>query len=242
MSNFAEPAGATKKSLLGSDYREEIDGYPPLPSPPETISKYTVARLRQGLSFADQMLRNKKRMVSPLAGHCLATYTSAFKNITEMQYQSEHERNAMLTNILMNLTRSGRALGRISRIRAAYPSYLVSNIPIIEAIILAVADEYFERHGERPLYYNFWMPKVTGYSQTAMPKRPVPRTEGKVATAMYRRQKMAWDQMVNLQKQARMRYGDYQFMFGTEAVVDPDIWLDLAAENDVKSADPDAPA
>ena len=83
------------------DYPKEEAGSPPVPTPPNEIDDYTEDRLRQGLQFADMMLRNKQKRVSPLPGHCLAIYAAAIRAVLEEDFEHDDEKNNLLSTIMM---------------------------------------------------------------------------------------------------------------------------------------------
>lgn len=99
LTNFVRKARATTKTLLGDKYLEEVTSNPVAPEPPKDISAYTEARLKEGLLYADQTLRNKKRKVSPGAQHCLTMYQCAIKDVLAQDYDNEEERTLLLRNL-----------------------------------------------------------------------------------------------------------------------------------------------
>ena len=94
-------ARATTKSLLGSDYQEEIVETPRFPDPLSDVSKYDEARLKEGLAFADQTLRNTHRRVSPITSHCLNLYKSTVKAVLTEEYDDETQREELLATVFL---------------------------------------------------------------------------------------------------------------------------------------------
>lgn len=98
---FLRRPRASTKSVLGADYQEEIIDKPTVPEPPPSISVYTEERLKEGLTFADHTLRNRKRIVSPITNHCLTLYKATVKAILLEEYADEDERKELLSNVLL---------------------------------------------------------------------------------------------------------------------------------------------
>ena len=65
---------AATKVLLGSDYEEVIRTTPSPPVPMEKAEEYTLSRVKAGLLYADNILRNTIRKLSPLGQRALALY------------------------------------------------------------------------------------------------------------------------------------------------------------------------
>ncbi|KAL2874762.1 hypothetical protein SGCOL_010015 [Colletotrichum sp. CLE4] len=72
---------------------------PVVPEPPHLLSAYNDQRLRQGLSFADQTLRQTQRKVSPITGHCLNIYKTTLKAVLEQDYDGEEEKEKLLAQV-----------------------------------------------------------------------------------------------------------------------------------------------
>jgi hypothetical protein len=98
LTDFIQRARAPTKWLLGSDYQVTTDKGP---MPPVDASKYSDARLKEGLAFADYKLCDKTRKVSPVASHCLTIYKSTLRALLEKEYVDEDERTSLLSNVIM---------------------------------------------------------------------------------------------------------------------------------------------
>src|SRR5690554_1270179 len=94
-------AKAATQSPLGTDHDDKVTTPAKAPIPPNNIHQYNDERLKEGLRYADQRLRNKTRKVSPIAGHCLSLYKGSVKSIRTHDYVDKEEREALLSNVLM---------------------------------------------------------------------------------------------------------------------------------------------
>jgi hypothetical protein len=82
------------------DYPKEAADSSTAPISPNDIDDYTNDRLRQGLLFANTVLRNKKKRVSPLTGHCLEIYAATVRAVLEEDFEHRDEKNSLLSTIM----------------------------------------------------------------------------------------------------------------------------------------------
>jgi hypothetical protein len=73
------------RTLLGSSYTSDIDTIPEIPKPKASLEDYSTMDFRQGLSYADFVLRNQQRKLSPLGQRALLHYKEACASLLELE-------------------------------------------------------------------------------------------------------------------------------------------------------------
>ena len=68
---------ASTKVLLGDEYSESIDFTTPAPKPLKSAKDYDIPRVRNGLLYAESVLQNTERKLSPLGQQWIAIYKEA---------------------------------------------------------------------------------------------------------------------------------------------------------------------
>ncbi|KAI9659613.1 MAG: hypothetical protein M1831_003694 [Alyxoria varia] len=119
MSKENEPGDLTVKrnrggtnTMLGSMYRDTPRENPTPPSPEKDIKKYTDDRVKQGLAYADERLRNTKRKVSPLSEKALIYYKSECKTFLSTEHPAKKDHLAIcLYNYEKSLSMERKLLG-----------------------------------------------------------------------------------------------------------------------------------
>lgn len=76
---------ATTRALLGDKYQETVTDIPSPPKPVECSEEYTKEKLQEGLLYADSVLRNKDRKLSPIGIRAMMIYKDACAGLLDMQ-------------------------------------------------------------------------------------------------------------------------------------------------------------
>lgn len=138
------------------------------------------------------------------------------------------------------------------------PPHLRGNIPVIQATIHAVLDQYFERHEIHQDEPVFWTPKLKVYEEAqarkeqgrekaladieqereTIEKAAIERVKKLVREAerperksTYRRQKVAWLKLVKLSPTKWCEVGKNDYM-NIAAPIGPEVWWNLALEEE----------
>ncbi|KAI1396762.1 hypothetical protein F4819DRAFT_116995 [Hypoxylon fuscum] len=90
---------SSTKSLLGTNYEETVDGSIAPLVPPQDVNGYTDDRLKEGLAFVNNVLRNPKRRISPIGSHCLEMYKASVKDVLDKDYEDDQEKDLLVKNI-----------------------------------------------------------------------------------------------------------------------------------------------
>ncbi|KAK3361271.1 hypothetical protein B0T24DRAFT_642865 [Lasiosphaeria ovina] len=98
---YTTPVGrrrARTNELLGGEFRPAVE-VPTAPFPPASHTMYDEQRLKEGLFYADQTLRNATQRASPLVSHCMTMYKTCLKAALENDGKDEQERQDLLETI-----------------------------------------------------------------------------------------------------------------------------------------------
>ncbi|MCJ1387563.1 hypothetical protein MMC18_000406 [Xylographa bjoerkii] len=78
---------ASTKTLLGKEWQETVDSAQEAPEPPTPSSSLNQQKLRRGLMYADLLLRNTNRKLSPIGARALKMYKDACTAILDLELQ-----------------------------------------------------------------------------------------------------------------------------------------------------------